>query len=370
MMTTWMTKALSAALAALMLLVSPMPAAVQPEAEVELHREQQEPAIVEPWQAEKTTAASVQREKTEEAAPVRQEAAACPLQAADEANSIAQGEEEQEAFPARTDAAQAEQNATPESPEASEEKPSLADLGPQFWEIVDLTLHGKFMSSQNPKLIAFAQPFYEWLSNNDYFDINIVYDEDRNVFRDDGLRGIVAIGFDYDATQGIYFSAHDPWMRALGYCEFYDQIAPYFGYTLDTKRFKFDYDGYEWMFQVWKGEYLWCATGAEMGLYYREPGSTLTDDFYYTVPDEQMINMEMTLYHDGNYKFKREMEETWWQTGFIFCYMCEPEEVTIEARVEFPNEEMRNAFLPALEEQGYVLGETYTVEGNIVSFAY
>ena len=137
----------------------------------------------------------------------------------------------------------------------------------------------------------------------------IVYDEDRNVFRDDGQRGIVAIGFDYDATQGIYFSAHDPWMRKLGYCELYDQIAPHFGYYLDTKRFQFDYDGYEWMLQVWKGEYLWCATGAEMGLYYREPGSTLTDDFYNTIPDEKMIPMEMTLYHNGKYKFKREMEK-------------------------------------------------------------
>lgn len=50
--------------------------------------------------------------------------------------------------------------------------------------------------------------------------------------------------------------------------------------------------------------------------------------------------------------------------------MCEPEEVTAEARVEFPNEEMRNAFLGTLEEQGYVLDETYTLDGNMVSFAY
>lgn len=246
----------------------------------------------------------------------------------------------------------------------------LMELYPQFKEIVQMTLNGKFMSSQNPRLIAFAQPFYKWLSNNKYFDINIVYDEETNTFRDDGQRGIVAIGFDYDATQGIYYSAHDPWMRNLGYCELYDKIGPHFGYTLDTKRFKFDYDGYEWMFQVWKGEYLYCATGAEMGLYYREPGSTITDDFYNVIPDELMIDMEMTLYHNGKYKFKRAMEKTWWQTGFVFCYMCEPEEVLIEARVEWPNEEMRDAFLVALEGEGYVLNETYTVDGNIVSFAY
>ena len=127
--------------------------------------------------------------------------------------------------PAKAVPSSAQQGEPTTEPDAAD-KPSLADLGPQFWEIVELTLNGKFMSSQNPKLVAFAQPFYQWLSDNDYFDINIVYDEDRNVFRDDGQRGIVAIGFDYDATQGIYFSAHYPWMRKLGYCELYDQIAP------------------------------------------------------------------------------------------------------------------------------------------------
>lgn len=50
--------------------------------------------------------------------------------------------------------------------------------------------------------------------------------------------------------------------------------------------------------------------------------------------------------------------------------MCEPEEVAVEARVEFPNAEMRDAFLTALEGEGYVRNETYTLDGNVVCFAY
>lgn len=41
-----------------------------------------------------------------------------------------------------------------------------------------------------------------------------------------------------------------------------------------------------------------------------------------------------------------------------------------KARLELPNEEMCNALLGTLEEQGYVLDETYTLDGNMVSFAY
>ena len=361
-MTAWIMRALSALLAAAILLAAPTPSApvavsqqstkTQQVQQAPKEEETQKPPIPDPAKSTLPIKAD-----PEEPQPTAQK----------EATAVKTDAPRQ--TPAKAVPSSAQQGEPPTEPDAAD-KPSLADLGPQFWEIVELTLNGKFMSSQNPKLVAFAQPFYQWLSDNDYFDINIVYDEDRNVFRDDGQRGIVAIGFDYDATQGIYFSAHDPWMRKLGYCELYDQIAPHFGYYLDTKRFQFDYDGYEWMLQVWKGEYLWCATGAEMGLYYREPGSTLTDDFYNTIPDEKMIPMEMTLYHNGKYKFKREMEKTWWQTGFIFCYMCEPEEVAVEARVEFPNAEMRDAFLTALEGEGYVRNETYTLDGNVVCFAY
>lgn len=306
-MTAWVMRALSALLAAVMLLATPTLSAPEAAAQQssETQQVQQAPteeetqALPTAQPATPTLPAKAEPEETQPTAPK------------ESVPSEADTPQQNPASAASTPVQQGEPTAEPDAAD----KPSLSDLGPQFWEIVELTLNGKLMSSQNPKLVAFAQPFYQWLSDNEYFDINIVYDEDRNVFRDDGQRGIVAIGFDYDATQGIYFSAHDPWMRKLGYCELYDQIAPHFGYYLDTKRFKFDYDGYEWMFQVWKGEYLWCATGAEMGLYYREPGSTLTDDFYNTIPDEKMIPMEMTLYHNGKYKFKREMEKTWWQTG-------------------------------------------------------
>lgn len=361
-MNVWLTKLIAAAMASLMLLLTPA-ATTAPgkEAENEKISVQTEVKAVAKENGKKTD--SVKNEKSpaqtvkEEQSSKKQPAEAQP-----------KNEMPEKAMPSADMIESAIGATLTDEEKAGIEE--LMELSPQFREIVKLTLNGKFMSSQNPKLIAFAQPFYKWLSNNKYFDINIVYEEDKNIFRDDGQRGIVAIGFDYDATQGIYYSAHDPWMRNFGFCELYDNIGPYFGYTLDTKRFKFDYDGYEWLFQVWKGEYLYCATGAEMGLYYREPGSTVTDDFYNVIPDELMIDMEMTLYHNGKYKFKRAMEKTWWQTGFVFCYMCEPEEVLVEARVEWPNEEMRDAFLVALEGQGYVLNETYTVDGNIVSFAY
>lgn len=225
-------------------------------------------------------------------------------------------------------------------------------------------------------MMYFTEPFYKWCvkgieGGNNWFDINMSYDEEKNDIKDDGDRGIISIGFDYDIDQGIYYSAHDPWMRKLGYCEFYDWLGHQAGYNLGTKRFKFEYDGYEWMFQVWKGEYLYTSVGAEMGLYYREPGSTKLKDFYNTIPDEMMIDMELQLYHNDEYLFTREMEKTWWQTGFVFNRHCEkPEDVDVYARVEWPDAGMRDAFLGALEGQGYVLNETYTVDGNIVSFAY
>lgn len=190
-MTAWIIRVLSALLAAAMLPASPAPSAPKAEEQPVGSQQVQQAAAMTETQAPPAIRQTEPEAEKEDAASN----AAAPLP------EPAQPQDEETGS------------------ETPADKPSLSDLSPQFWEIVGLTLNGKLMSSQNPTLIAFAQPFYQWLSDNDYFDINIVYDEDRNVFRDDGQRGIVAIGFDYDATQGIYFSAHEPWMRKPGYCE-------------------------------------------------------------------------------------------------------------------------------------------------------
>lgn len=190
-MTAWIIRVLSALLAAAMLPASPAPSAPKAEEQPVGSQQVQQAAAMTETQAPPAIRQTEPEAEKEDAASN----AAAPLP------EPAQPQDEETGS------------------ETPADKPSLSDLSPQFWEIVELTLNGKLMSSQNPTLIAFAQPFYQWLSDNDYFDINIVYDGDRNVFRDDGQRGIVAIGFDYDATQGIYFSTHEPWMRKPGYCE-------------------------------------------------------------------------------------------------------------------------------------------------------
>ena len=41
--------------------------------------------------------------------------------------------------------------------------------------------------------------------------------------------------------------------RSLGYCELYDNMAPYAAMDFDTVRIKFRYDNLDWMVQMWKG---------------------------------------------------------------------------------------------------------------------
>lgn len=83
---------------------------------------------------------------------------------------------------------------------------------------------------------------------------------------------ILAAGFRYDKEQGIFYSETDSWQRNFGFMSFYDAAAAFTGMYYDTMRLKFNYEGRDWMFQIWKGRYG-ITTGGEMGIYYKSPDS-------------------------------------------------------------------------------------------------
>lgn len=181
-------------------------------------------------------------------------------------------------------------------------------------------------------------------------------------------KGIVDIGYNFSIPELLVYVPVNVWMRDFGFCFAYDLFCyttPLFFY--ETRRFKFEYDGLEWMIQVWKGNYL-ISNGAEIGIYNREKGSFGT--YYDCANDEQMLEMSMQLYHGEDLLFERAPELHWWMTGFqINDTLYTADSMTLKSSIVMKDEEMLNAFCSAIDNH-YRKDVSYTVDGLTVNFTW
>ena len=175
--------------------------------------------------------------------------------------------------------------------------------------------------------------------------INIKTGECTN--KDDS--GMLGIGFNFSLSEMVLYATVECWMRDFGFCLLYDVMANMMPvvYRYNTRRFKFDYNGLQWMVQAWKGNYF-IANGGEVGLYYREPQPY--GSFYHCADNGKMVPMEMQVCHGGDVLVNRPLKEHWWINGFnLSGTMYLPETITLKFAIVFPDKEMRDAFCEAVE---------------------
>ena len=182
-----------------------------------------------------------------------------------------------------------------------------------------------------------------------------LYGEDNN--------GLMGIGFDYDAKNYTITTPVNVCMRDMGYSVFYDIFGGLGFMDTDTVRVKFEHGGKHWMFQFWKGAYgFGLLNGAELGIYNKTNEYAVS---YNCASDEEMLVMSTTLSSADEILVEREEKEHWWMCGFRFGPGMNPEDLTMESKVQFKDEAMMSAFLEAVEE--YSDEMTITVDGMKVS---
>ncbi|MBQ3007355.1 MAG: DUF4474 domain-containing protein [Clostridia bacterium] len=180
--------------------------------------------------------------------------------------------------------------------------------------------------------------------------------------------GLVGTGYNFNIQEALVYTTVTAWTRSFGFCLFYDifsYVTPFFFY--DTRRIKFEYDGLEWMIQIWKGNYL-VSNGAEIGIYSRE--NYKAGSFYDCATDEQMMKMSMELYHGDDLLFSRPETLHWWMTGFRISDTLYPaSSMTLRFTIEMQSEEMLKAFCNAIDKH-YKKDISYTVDGLTVSVTW
>lgn len=180
------------------------------------------------------------------------------------------------------------------------------------------------------------------------------------VYSSDYEKGIFGTGFNYNAITKVFYAMNECWHRAFGFTPFYDLLAKLaFDYT--TTRIFFDYGGKEWMVQLWKGNYFFnLFVGGEVGIYNRPANSTIGFK-YNCVSDDEMVPMSIKISDKNRVYFDREPYLCWWATGFVIADRVNPRSLTMETSIEFPDQEMFDAFAAAASKKRGVKCE---VEGT------
>lgn len=162
------------------------------------------------------------------------------------------------------------------------------------------------------------------------------------------------LGYRYIPSQDIFTNTPDAWQKAYGYGSIYDRMAPLFGMVFDCCPVYFDYAGKTWRIEFWKGQYG-VNTGAEIGIYHADtiiPRSEWDTTIFAAADEHESPEMRMEL-------FCRETSvaavggSRWWLTIFSVGQFSNPEDLSLDIAIRFPDFEMRNAFIDALYAAGY-----------------
>ncbi|MDK2808217.1 MAG: hypothetical protein PWP24_952 [Clostridiales bacterium] len=155
-----------------------------------------------------------------------------------------------------------------------------------------------------------------------------------------------AAGFAYNEKQNMFYSRQDAWQREFGYRTLYDEMAPTFYMVFDCEPIRFEYDGKEWMIELWKGQYG-VNTGAEVGVYVKED-----DNHYRAANKDEELYIRYHLWRGRKIIDFRE-QRGWWITCFLLGNYSKPEALALSLELVFPTKAMANAFLQSAAKLGY-----------------
>lgn len=176
-----------------------------------------------------------------------------------------------------------------------------------------------------------------------------------------------AAGFAYDSQKDIFYSTKNAWQKNFGYTYAYDVWAPLFRMIIDTQPVRFSYNNKNWLLTFWKGQYG-IVTGAEIGIYVTNQKNVNKKTIYLPVNDEEMLDMDFTLFKKGKIITKVSARH-WWLAVFKLGIFSKPKHLTMDIKITFPNTEMLEAFLKSFKKLKYKT-KYYHVDGNIFYFKY
>lgn len=238
-----------------------------------------------------------------------------------------------------------------------------------YWSVIEEVNIYTRPYAEDPEMLEIVLEIVNADGASEYPNPGILIDPETGLVCGPDGNGMVGLGFDVSVYELLVYATVDCWQRSLGFDLLYDLMADSTPlYNLETRRFKFDYAGKEWMFQLWKGNYALASNGFEIGVYNRPAGSIGTH--YDAAGDDEMMPLAAKLYHGDELLVEKSVERHWWLSAFKMSKVIYlPDTLTMVFSITFPNEEMLEAFTSSLNSHS-AKDVTCSVNGLTVTGTY
>lgn len=195
----------------------------------------------------------------------------------------------------------------------------------------------------------------------------------KDLPNDMSFSGLYRQGYDVIGLKEYIFNndmSPDCKQRKYGYNSFYDNGAKLIDFSIDTKKFKFNYDGKTYRIQIWKGQYISGdigTVGGEVGIYTKNGENSMADHFDCAGSGDELYQ-EMTIlwdeFDDGVYRSQltRNYSLHWWQTGYVDGQLKNKRDsstLRLLSHMTFKDEEQALGFATALANNGFSQVETF-----------
>ena len=146
-------------------------------------------------------------------------------------------------------------------------------------------------------------------------------------------------------SNGIYHAAFNCWQQIFGYNDLYDKVFDV-ATSMIPRKFPFESGGKDYIFWMWKGDYLNLGAGAEIGIYTGgEP--------HWRVDKSLAMNMSMSLKLKGD-TIATWSERHWWLTSFNPLYQnVNAADLTVTFSVTFDSIQMYSDFKTSTNKWSY-----------------
>ena len=219
-----------------------------------------------------------------------------------------------------------------------------------------------------PNVYLFVVFYFDTQGEPYWTNIHVKYNAKTGRVYGEGGNGLFWLGYEFEMGQMLVRTdAANSWHRSVGYSILYDIFAPALGCYIGTLRFPFEYNGRDYMVQIWRGIYGWFSNGGEVGIYEKPTGRPV----FWDCSDTQ-LDISMQMYKGGEMLLDYGTQHTWWLGGFRVnspANLAPARGLGMTGSIAFEDPAMLEAFLASFEKNkdGSITGKA---DGMTFSFEW